>query len=94
VTYLAAKILIRTPYITLVNVAAHRFVVTERVQGACTADRLVADLAPLLDDADLRARQIAAQSAALETLRGGVADPSGAAADAVIEILEGRESAR
>ncbi len=94
VTHLAAKILIRTPYITLINVAAGRFVVPERVQGACTVERLVADLSPLLDDIDFRASQIAAQSAALEILRGGVADPTGAAADAVIEILAANEALR
>ncbi|MGH6985887.1 MAG: lipid-A-disaccharide synthase [Caulobacteraceae bacterium] len=87
-TYLAAKLLIRTPFITLVNVAAGRFVVPERVQGACTPGRLAADLAPLLDDPAVRSARIAEQSAALSILRGGIADPSAAAADALVELLK------
>ncbi|MGH7010979.1 MAG: lipid-A-disaccharide synthase, partial [Caulobacteraceae bacterium] len=78
----------RTPFITLVNVAAGRFVVPERVQGACTPGRLAADLAPLLDDPAVRSARIAEQSAALSILRGGIADPSAAAADALVELLK------
>ena len=86
-THLAAKILIRTRYITLLNVAAQAFVAPERVQGACRGDILAADLARLLDDAGAREGQVAAQAAALEIMRGGIADPVGTAADAVVEIL-------
>jgi lipid-A-disaccharide synthase len=48
-------------------------------------------LAERLDDPQLRARQIADQTAALDKLgpRGGP-DPSERAADAVIAIVEGR----
>jgi lipid-A-disaccharide synthase len=86
-THLVAKVLIRTRYITLFNVAAQAFVAPERVQGACRGDILAADLARLLDDAPAREAQVAAQTAALEIMRGGVADPIGAAADAVVAIL-------
>jgi lipid-A-disaccharide synthase len=86
-THLVAKALIRTPYITLFNVAAQAFVAPERVQGACSGEILAADLARLLDDAPAREAQVAAQAAALEIMRGGVADPIGAAADAVAEVV-------
>jgi lipid-A-disaccharide synthase len=86
-THLVAKVLIRTPYITLFNVAAQAFVAPERVQGACRGDILAADLARLLDDPPAREAQVAAQTAALEIMRGGVADPIGAAADAVAEVV-------
>jgi lipid-A-disaccharide synthase len=86
-THLVAKVLIRTRYITLFNVAAQAFVAPERVQGACRGDVLAADLARLLDDPSAREGQVAAQSAALEIMRGGVADPIGAAADAVAEVV-------
>jgi lipid-A-disaccharide synthase len=86
-THPVAKVLIRTRYITLFNVAAQAFVAPERVQGACRGDILAADLARLLDDASAREAQVAAQTAALEIMRGGVADPIGAAADAVLAIL-------
>ncbi|MHB8530055.1 MAG: lipid-A-disaccharide synthase [Caulobacteraceae bacterium] len=93
-TYLAAKLLIRTRYISLINVAAGSFVVPERVQGACTPKALARDLAPLLDDTQFRAARIAAQSAALETLRGGIANPAATAAEAIIEILQATDEPR
>ena len=91
-TYPIARLLIRTPYITLFNVAAGAFVAPERVQTACRGDVLAADLARLLDDEPARLRQIAAQSAALEIMRGGVAQPIDAAADAVVDVLRRRHS--
>ena len=86
-THPIAKVLVRTRYITLFNVAAQAFVAPERVQGACRADILAADLARLLDDEPAREAQVAAQTAALKLMRGGIADPIAAAADAVVEIL-------
>jgi lipid-A-disaccharide synthase len=87
-THPIAKVLIRTRYITLLNVAAQAFVAPERVQGACRPDLLANDLTQLLDDRSARATQIAAQTAALEIMRGGVADPIAAAADAVVDIRD------
>ncbi|MGH7024972.1 MAG: lipid-A-disaccharide synthase [Caulobacteraceae bacterium] len=86
-TAVIARLLIRTRYITLMNVAAKREVAPEFVQEACTGPRLAAALAPLLDDPKARARQSADQAAALEIMRGGIVDPAGAAADAVIAQL-------
>ena len=86
-THQVAKILIRTRYITLFNVAAQAFVAPERVQGACRADILAVDLARLLDDPAARKAQITDQTAALEIMRGGIADPIAAAADAVVAVL-------
>jgi lipid-A-disaccharide synthase len=87
-SYPLVKLLIRTRFITLINVAARRFVAPEFVQGACTGPRLAAALAPLLDDPAARARQAEAQLAAIELMRGGIDDPSAAAADAVIGQLQ------
>jgi lipid-A-disaccharide synthase len=86
-THRVAKVLIRTRYITLFNVAAQAFVAPERVQGACRADVLAADLTRLLDDAAARKAQVTAQTAALEIMRGDIADPIAAAADAVVAVL-------
>ncbi len=86
-THLAAKALIRTPYITLFNVAARRFIAPERVQAESNGKRLAADLGRLLDDDGLRRDQIAAQSAALDIMRGGVSDPAAAAAEAVVALM-------
>ncbi|HEY5105635.1 MAG TPA: lipid-A-disaccharide synthase [Caulobacteraceae bacterium] len=86
-TYLVARALIRTPYITLLNVAARTPVVTELVQGACSGAALAREVGALLDDRDLRERQVIAQNAAVEVMRGGIDDPSAAAAEAVISLL-------
>jgi lipid-A-disaccharide synthase len=89
-TALIARLLIRTPYITLLHVAAHRMVAPEFIQEACTGPRLAAALTPLIDDSAARDRQVKAQFDALELMRGGVADTPGAAADAVITRLAER----
>jgi lipid-A-disaccharide synthase len=86
-TAVIARLLIRTPYITLFNVAAGRAVAPELLQEACTGPRLAAALAPLFDDPSARRRQAEAQTAALEIMRGGVDDPAGAAAEAVLAAL-------
>lgn len=85
-----ARLLIRTPYITLLNVAARRMVAPELIQEACNGPRLAAQLSSLLDDPAARERQVKAQFEAVEKMRGGIADPAGAAADAVIAQLAKR----
>jgi len=90
ITYAVVRRLIRTPYITLLNVAAQAPVAPELIQDACTGADVARAVARRLDDPALRARQIAAQTAALELMRGGVDDPIGAATDAVIESLRAR----
>ncbi|MDQ2861883.1 MAG: lipid-A-disaccharide synthase, partial [Pseudomonadota bacterium] len=87
-SHLIVKHLIRTPYITLFNVAAQAFVAPELVQSRCNGPALAREIARRLDDPGLRARQIGAQNAALEIMRGGIVDPAGAAAEAVIEALQ------
>ncbi len=87
ITHLIAKCLIRTPYITLFNVAVGAFVAPERVQYGCNGPQLAADIGRLLDRPDLRIRQVEAQVAALSVMRGGIFNPIEAAADAVIGIM-------
>jgi lipid-A-disaccharide synthase len=87
-TAVIARRLIRTPWITLFNVAAGKAIAPELVQEHCTGERLAAALAPLIDDPARRQAQAHAQSAALARMRGGIDDPSAAAADAVIRLLE------
>ncbi len=90
-THLAARLLLRTRYITLFNVAAGRFVAPERIQGQCRGDILARDLLVLLNTTAAHYTQIAQQSAALDIMRGGIDDPFGAAADAVVEVLNARK---
>jgi lipid-A-disaccharide synthase len=90
VTHAILKRLIRTRYITLFNIAAQDFIAPELVQDDCDGPALARELALRLDEPELRARQIAAQYAALDRMGRGGPDPSEAAADAVLEIVRGR----
>lgn len=91
-TYRVAQRLIRTPYITLFNVAAGAFVAPERVQGQCRGRVLAADLARLLDDPKARQAQAKAQSAAVQRMRGGIADPAAQAAGVIVDRIGRRAS--
>ncbi len=86
-THALLKLLIRTRYITLTNIAAQDFVSPEFIQEDCEGRKLAEAVAQRLDDADLRARQVAAQYAALEKMGRGGPDPSAVAAHAVAEIV-------
>ena len=87
ISYFLLKRLIRTPYITLFNIAARRFIAPEFVQHECTGENLARAIAERLDDPGLRARQVAEQNAALELMGRGGPDPSEAAAQAVLKVL-------
>jgi lipid-A-disaccharide synthase len=86
-TYFILKRLIRTPWITLFNIAAGRFVAPEFVQDQCTGENLARAVAERLDDPTLRARQFEEQDEALAKMGRGGPDPSEAAAEAVIKAL-------
>jgi lipid-A-disaccharide synthase len=90
VTYTLLKPLIRTPYMTLLNIAAGQAVVPEMIQRDCNGADLARVLAERLDDPDLRARQIAAQNAALDRMGRGQPDPSERAAAVIIDMLKAR----
>ena len=88
VTYPILKVLIRTPYITLFNIAAKAFVAPEFIQADCNGPALAHALAERLDDPALRSRQVGAQHAALEKMGRGGPDPSERAAEVVLDVLE------
>jgi lipid-A-disaccharide synthase len=90
ITALAARILIRTRYITLLNIAADAAVAPELLQEACTGPALAAAASALLDDPERRARQIAAQNAALDRMGRGGPDPSARAAEVIAELVSRR----
>lgn len=92
VTYQVAKRLIRTRFISLLNIAAGEAIAPEFIQQDCAPEALAAALAERLDDADLRARQVAAQNAALDRLGRSVGDPSARAAEVVAEVLKERRA--
>ena len=87
VTYAILKRLIRTPYVTLFNIAAQDFVAPELIQDDCNGPRIAREIALRLDDAGARERQVAAQYKALDKMGRGGPDPSEAAALAVLEVV-------
>ena len=89
-THAVLKRIIRTPYVTLFNIAAGREIAPELIQGDCTGPKLAAALAARLDDPALRERQRRDQWAALDLMGRGGPDPSEAAADAVLAFLSAR----
>jgi lipid-A-disaccharide synthase len=87
-THAILKRLIRTPYITLFNIAAKAFVAPELVQEACNGPALAREVGRRLDDPDLRASQAAAQTQALAKMGRGGPDPSDVAAEAILRLLD------
>lgn len=89
-THAILKHLIKTPYITLFNIAAQAFVAPELVQDDCNGPALAREVGKRLDDPELRRTQAEAQSAALLKMGRGGPDPSEIAADAVLKLLAER----
>jgi len=87
VTHFLARFIIRTRFITLVNIAAGREIAPEFVQDRCNGAALAEVLARLLDDPAAAARQIVEQNGALDDMGRGIGDPAGRAADAVVSML-------
>ncbi|MBS0359973.1 MAG: lipid-A-disaccharide synthase [Proteobacteria bacterium] len=92
VTGFIVRRLIRTPFVTLFNIAANDFVAPELVQESCRPDWLAEEVARRLDDGELRARQTLAQYAALDLMGRGGPDPNEAAAEAVLKIVAARRT--
>lgn len=91
-SYAIMKPLVKARFITLFNIAADEMIAPEFVQGAATPERLAAAVAERLDDPLLRAEQVRRQYAALDLLGRGRPDPSEAAAEAVLKVLEARRA--
>jgi lipid-A-disaccharide synthase len=90
ITYAILKRLMKPRWVTLFNIAAGKAVAPELLQDACEGEGLAREVARLLDDPALRARQAAEQSAALDKMGRGMPDPSEAAADALLSFLKAR----
>lgn len=89
-TAVMARLLLRTKWITLFNIAAKAFVAPELVQEDCTGPKIAAAVAPLLDDPARRSRQVAEQNVALEIMGRGLADPADKSAETIIAVLKAR----
>jgi lipid-A-disaccharide synthase len=84
---LARLFLLRTKFITLMNVVAGHEIAPEYVQTRFSAANITSAAAPLLDDPSARKRQIAAQEVALDKMGRGNRPAAEIAADAVLSYL-------
>lgn len=89
-TYAVLQRLVKPPWVTLFNIAAGAEIAPEHLQDDCRGETLARDVAERLDDPDLRARQAAAQDAALVKMGRGGPDPSETAADAILKLVAER----
>jgi lipid-A-disaccharide synthase len=87
ISYLIAKRLQVGRYAGLPNVILDRPSMPELLQYDCTPERLVPELARLLDDPAARAAQLAGGSEIRRLLSPKIGSPSEAAADAVIRVI-------
>ena len=90
-TWLVGRLLVRVPFVSLVNLLAGRALVPELLQSACTAANIAAAAAPLLDESDARRAQLEG----LEQIRAQLAPPGSQsaarrAAEEVLALLERR----
>ena len=90
VTYEIARRIVRTRFITLINIAADEAVAPELIQGDCTGENLARQLALRLDDPLFRRAQGEAQSRALDALGGRGPPPAERAAEAILGMLTRR----
>jgi lipid-A-disaccharide synthase len=88
-SWLIGRLLVRVPFVSLVNLLAGRAIVPELLQSACTPERIARAVAPLLEGGLERTMQLQG----LATIRAQLAPPgSGSAArraaEEVLSLLE------
>jgi lipid-A-disaccharide synthase len=89
-SYLAGRILVKIPHITLPNILMREKVVEELIQRDCRSGKIAAEVAPLLDDPEVAFRMREKFAIIRNMLgRGGAADR---AASAVMNEIGGEPS--
>ncbi len=84
-TYLAARFLMKVPYLGIVNILAGREMVKELLQGDCTGAKIAAELLRLSGDAAARTRLTGDLAGIVDSLAGNGAYAR--AAEALLEVL-------
>jgi lipid-A-disaccharide synthase len=87
---LARAFLYKSPFATLMNVAAGREIAPEFIQTQCTGANLARAVVPLLCDPQARARQVEAQDAALASMGRSGRPAADIAAETVLKVLNPR----
>jgi lipid-A-disaccharide synthase len=92
-SYQLMKQLVTAKHVTLFNVAAHDRIAPEFIQHEATPAILAAAVGRLLSDPAMAAEQAQRQTAALDLMGRGGADPSELAADAVLKAIAAKRQA-
>jgi lipid-A-disaccharide synthase len=87
-SWIAGKLLVRTPFYSMVNLIAGRPIVPELMQGAMTGEAIAREAAALLHNEDARAEMKRGLEEVARKLAGH--DPAPFAASIVEDILEGQ----
>ena len=87
---LLARLLLNTPYVSAVNIAAGEEIMPEFVMERCRPAAIADALAPLLRDPALRRAQAARIRAVAQTMSVPGRKPSAIAADAILRIIQDR----
>jgi lipid-A-disaccharide synthase len=87
-SWVVGKLLVRTPFYSMVNLIAERQIVPELMQGAMTGEAIAREAARLLHDEDARAEMKKGLDEVARKLAGH--DPAPLAASLVQDILEGQ----
>jgi len=86
-TYAILSRIFKPRWITMLSISAGRQIVPEFLQGEANAEALSSALRDLLDDEDLRQKQLADQGEALNIMGLGLPNPSDSAARVVAGFL-------
>lgn len=92
-SYQLMKRLVTAKHVTLFNVAADDRIAPEFIQHEATPAILAAAVGRLLSDPAMAAEQAQRQTAALDLMGRGGADPSELAADAVLKVIAAKRQA-
>lgn len=87
-SFALARRMVTVSWVTLINIAANEMIVPEFLQDDATPDALADAVGRLLDDPEQREAQTARQTAMLDQMGRGGADPSELAAAAILELLK------
>jgi lipid-A-disaccharide synthase len=88
ITAALARRMIRVPHVAMVNLLAGRAVVPELLQEDCNPARLAQTVRALIGDPAAASAQRAAFRTVADTLRAPSGQPSEAAAEAVLQVLD------
>ena len=87
-SWIVGKLLVRIPFISLVNLIAGRGVVPELLQGECTGDRIARSVETLLTSEAARDSQLEGMRRVGEALApAGAPGAARRVAEAVVELL-------